>query len=215
MLQPREKISLHGPKSLDDHELLALLLGRGNRNENIFTLSRRIFSNFDREEIINQKSLTDLRKSLKIGTVQTAQIMACVELGRRFFSEKPSIKQIRSTDDLFEIVSNMKYLKKEYLRGLYLNTRYKIIHDEIISIGSLDANILHPRDIFRPAIEYNAYAVIMAHNHPSGDFSPSRSDIETTKIISQIGDLLQIPLLDHLIVGSEGYYSFNKFNKLA
>lgn len=215
MLQPREKIAQFGPKSLDDHELLAILLGRGNRNENIFTLSRRVFSNFDREEIINQQSLIKLQKSLKIGTVQTAQIMACVELGRRFFSEKPSTKQIRSTADVFEIVSNMKYLKKEYLRGLYLNTRYKIIHDEIISIGSLDANILHPRDIFRPAIEYNAYAVIIAHNHPSGDCSPSRSDIETTKIINQIGDLLQIPLLDHLIIGSEGYYSFNEFNKLS
>ncbi len=214
MLQPREKIAKYGPKSLDDHELLALLLGRGNKNENIFTLSRRIFGNFDREEILHQQSLQTLQSSLKIGPVQTAQIMACVELGKRFFGQKTSFKQIRSTEDVYEIVKNMKYLKKEYLRGLYLNTRYKIIHDEIISIGSLDANILHPRDIFRPAIEYNAYAIIIAHNHPSGDALPSQSDISTTKILRQVGDLLQIPLLDHLIVGSDSYYSFNKFNKL-
>jgi len=99
----------------------------------------------------------------------------------------------------------MQYLKKEHVRALYLNSRYKIIHNEIISIGSLDANIVHPREVFRPAIEYGAYAIILAHNHPSGSPSPSSADIEITAKIRKAGDLIQIPLLEHLVIGENAY----------
>lgn len=138
--------------------------------------------------------------------------MACVELGKRLFQKPSSMRQIKTVDDLYQIVMNMRFLKKEYVRGLYVNTRNRIIHDEVISIGSLDANILHPREIFRPAIEYGAYAIIIAHNHPSGDPQPSPSDLKVTQKLSQIAQLLQIPLLDHIIVGEEGYFSFNREN---
>jgi DNA repair protein RadC len=104
----------------------------------------------------------------------------------------------------------MQYLKKEYLRGLYINSRFRIIHDEIISIGSLDSNVLHPREIYRPAIEYGAYAIILAHNHPSGDCKPSQSDINVSKKLQEIGNLLQIPLMDHLIVGENSYTSLKR-----
>lgn len=209
---PREKLNIKGPEGLEDHELMSLLICRGNKNENVFQISKRLFKDFDREELLTQKNPRIFQNSLNIGAVQTSQIMACIELGRRFFAVKASNLQIRSTEDVYEIVKNMQYLKKEYLRGLYINTRYRIIHDEILSIGSLDSSILHPRDIFRPALEYNAYGVILAHNHPSGEIEPSSSDIETTKQVIHAGTLLQIPLMDHIIVGSENYFSFNKNN---
>ncbi len=207
---PREKLRIKGPEGLEDHELMSLLICRGNKNENVFQISKRLFKDFDREELLAQKNPRIFQNSLNIGPVQASQIMACIELGRRFFAGKSSNLQIRSTEDVYEIVKSMQYLKKEYLRGLYINTRYRIIHDEILSIGSLDSSILHPRDIFRPALEYNAYGVILAHNHPSGEIEPSSSDIETTKQVIHAGTLLQIPLMDHIIVGSDSYFSFNK-----
>ncbi len=207
---PREKMEQKGPADLEDHELLSILLCRGNQNENVFQLSKRLLKNFDREEILNQKDLAVFRENLNVGAVQASQIMACIELGKRFFSQKSSQLHIRNTGDVYEIVRNMQYLKKEYLRGLYLNTRYRIIHDEILSIGGLDSSMLHPRDVFRPAMEYNAYGVILAHNHPSGECWPSAADVETTRIIIKAGDLLQIPLMDHIIVGGASYFSFSK-----
>lgn len=207
---PREKLKTKGPEALEDHELLSLLLCRGSHNENVFQISKRLMKHFDREELICRKNPDDLCRSLNIGPVQASQIMACIELGKRMFGQKTSNLQIRSTNDAYETVKSMQYLKKEYLRGLYLNTRYRIIHDEILSIGGLDSSILHPREVFRPALEYNAYAVILAHNHPSGECDPSAADIETTAVIEKAGDLLQIPLMDHIIVGGATYYSFAK-----
>lgn len=208
--KPREKLKNGNPQTLEDHELLAIILARGNFKENVFDLSRRLLKGFDREELINEKNLAKLQSSLKIGFVQACQIMASIELGKRFFSQKPGSRQIRDTSDAYEVVKNMQFLQKEYVRGLYLNSRYKIIHDEIITIGSLDANILHPREVFRPAVEYGAYAIILAHNHPSGDPNPSKSDLEVSRKLLRAGNLLQMPLLDHLIVGHNSYISLNK-----
>lgn len=205
--KPREKLKNLGPEHLDDHELLAVVLGKGSVKENVFDLARRLFQGFDREEIINQKNLDILQSSLKTGFVQTCQLMAAIELGKRFFKESPFKRQIQSLKDIYEQVKNMQYLQKEYLRGLYLNTRYRVIHDEIITIGSLDSNIVHPREIFRPAIEYGAFAIILAHNHPSGDCTPSKSDQEINQKLQQIGNLLQIPILEHIIIGGNSFRS--------
>lgn len=208
--KPREKLKYNGPENLEDHELLAIILARGNIRENVFDLSRRLLQKFDREELLHEKKLEQLQTNLKLGFVQTCQLMACIELGKRFFQNSSSPRQIQVTEDAYQILKNMQYLQKEYVRGLYVNTRYKVIHDEIITIGSLDANVLHPREIFRPAIEYGAYALIIAHNHPSGDPTPSRADIAVSKKLVQAGALLQIPLLDHIIIGENSYVSLNR-----
>lgn len=207
---PREKLEKYGVQKLEDHELLSVILSRGSTKESVFDLSRRLLSGFDREEIINERDIRKLQANFRIGYVQAGQIMAAIELGRRFFRNIPSNRQISTTNDAYELVKNMQYLKKEYVRGLYINTRYHVIHNEIISIGSLDANILHPREIFKPAIEYSAYAVILVHNHPSGDPNPSNADLEISNKLIEIGNLLQIPLIDHLIIGENSYYSFGK-----
>lgn len=206
---PREKLKKYGPALLEDHELLSLIIGRGTKKESVFSIAQRLFKGFDREEILMEKNAAKFQKNFNISPVQTSQIMGCIELGRRMFQKPPTNRQIQKIEDAYNIVSNMQYLKKEYVRGLYVNTRNRIIHDEIISIGSLDANILHPREIFRPAIEYGAYAVIIAHNHPSGDPKPSDSDLKITGKLLQVSELLQIPLLDHIIVGENSYFSFS------
>lgn len=209
-IMPREKLAAHGPEALEDHELLSVIIGKGTQKESVFALAQRLFGSFDREEIMTLKNFQRFRERFSLPPVRAAQIMACVELGKRLFQQPASMRQIRTVEDLHQLVNNMQFLKKEYVRGLYVNTRNRIIHDEIISIGSLDANILHPREIFRPAIEYGAYAIIIAHNHPSGDPEPSRSDRTATRELLKIAELLQIPLLDHIIVGKGSYFSFSQ-----
>jgi DNA repair protein RadC len=207
---PREKMAKFGARELDDHELLSVILSSGNASENVFDISRRIMDGFDREQLIHERDLVHLKQELRIGTVHTARIMAAMELGKRLFGAASSRNYIRNHQDLYSLLHNMQFLKKEYLRGLYLNTRNVVIRNEIISIGSLDANIIHPREIFKPAIEYSAYSIVIAHNHPSGDSSPSEADISITKKLVEIGNMLQIPILDHIIIGEESYYSFDE-----
>lgn len=127
-------------------------------------------------------------------------------------SQSGSKKQIllKNSDQAFAILKDMKNLKKEHLRGLFINSRYFLIHDEVISMGTLNTNIVHPREIFRPAIEHNAYAIILAHNHPSGECTPSQKDLEMTAKIDEAGKILQIPILDHLIIAENGYFSLHK-----
>ncbi len=213
-MKPREKIILNGPKDLSDEEIISLLLGHGSRKENVFQISKRLMENFEYEEILNAKYPQELQKTLHLGLNQSAKIMAAVELGRRIFDGSKSQKTIHNADDAYGLLKNMHFLQKEHVRGLYLNTRYHLIHDEIISIGSLDANILHPREVLRPAIEYGAYGFILAHNHPSGDPMPSEADLKVTQKLLKLGNELQIPLFDHLVIGESSYTSIKRHMKI-
>ncbi len=204
---PREKLKNMGVESLEDHELLSIVFGKGNSKESVFNISKRIFKGFAKDDFLNERNLNELQDRLKLGFVHSCQLMACIELGKRFFSESIVNKRIQSLQDAYLIFENMQYLSKEHMKGIYLNTRYKVIHEEVITIGSLDANIIHPREVFRPAIESGAYALLVAHNHPSGDNTPSDSDIEVTKKLKAAGELLQIPLLDHLVIGKGSFTS--------
>jgi DNA repair protein RadC len=204
-----------GPAKLEDHELISIILSKGTAKESVFNQAKRIMGGYDREELIAENNLDRLRQNLKLGFVQTCRLMAAIELGKRFFLKPQHIRKIQSADDAYQLLRNMQYLSKEYVRGLYLNSRRQVIHDEVISIGSLDGNILHPREIFRPAVDYGACGIILAHNHPSGDSTPSQSDISVTKKLLEAAKILQIPLLDHLIIGHDSYTSFNKKGFMA
>lgn len=208
--KPREKLALYGPKAMEDHELFEIILGRGTKKENVFHLVERILKTFNRDELLNIQEVKTFQEFFGTGFVQSCQLISVFEIGKRLLKSETSSNIFRSSEQVYERVKDMQSLKKEYVRGLYLNTRYKLIHDEIISIGSLDSNVLHPREVFRPAIEYGAYAVIIIHNHPSGDPTPSQEDITATQTLMKIGNILKIPLLDHLIIGKERYTSLNK-----
>ncbi|HYC83109.1 MAG TPA: DNA repair protein RadC, partial [Candidatus Paceibacterota bacterium] len=176
--------------------------------EDVMSMSRRILKEYGDRTF---KSLTDPKRSaheLGIPLVKAMQLVACSELGRRYFSRRSgSLPVVRTAAEAFEQLKDMASLNREHLRGLYLNSHYQVIHDEVVSIGTVDVNITHPREVFRPALEYGAAAVIIAHNHPSGMLKPSDQDIAVTEQLVEAGKVLGIRLLDHLIISADGFAS--------
>ncbi len=206
--KPRERLMRHGVETLSTPELLAVVLNTGTRKEEILSMCTRVMKEYGEKSIMSQKNPAVLSRDLDIPAVKAVQIVACAELGRRFFEKNGAASPvIRTARDVFGYVSDMRGLSKEHLRGIYLNTHYKMIHDEIISIGTVDANIVHPREIFKPALEYSAAAVILVHNHPSGNTKPSATDIDITKQLVHAGRLLGIDLIDHVIVAGNSFIS--------
>jgi DNA repair protein RadC len=206
--KPREKMRKNGPGTLSMAELWAIILNVGTKKEGVLDMSSRIIKEYGERSIINERNPEQLAQTLDIPIGKAHQVIATIELGRRMFERNPSgAKIIRTAHDVYEYTKNMWDLPKEHLRGIYLNSHYKVIHDEIISIGTIDANIIHPREVFRPALEYAAAAVILVHNHPSGNLEPSEADIIVTKQLLQAGSLLGIDLIDHVIVSPRGFDS--------
>ncbi|MFH1246322.1 MAG: DNA repair protein RadC [Candidatus Liptonbacteria bacterium] len=206
--KPREKLAKYGPGALSIHELIAILLGTGTKKENVLAMSSRLLKEYGEKTIINQRDPKRLSKSLNIPLIKATQIIAALELGRRFF--KPASGGalfLRTPEQVYEYLKDMRQLPKEHLRGLYLNAHYQLMHDEVISIGSLTSNIIHPREVFKPAFEYSSTALILAHNHPSGVSLPSEADISITKQLIEAGKILGIALLDHLIVTQKKFVS--------
>lgn len=206
--KPREKLLKYGSGSLSASELIAIVLNVGTKKEGVLAMSNRILKEYGEKSIINQSNPKILNDELDIPIIKACQIVACFELGRRFFRKRTGgAITIRTAKQAFQYLFDMRDLPKEQLRGLYLNSRYRLIHDEVISVGSLTANIIHPREIFKPAIEYSAAAIIIAHNHPSGSSKPTKSDLEVTAQIVKAGEILGIDLLDHIIIAKNKFTS--------
>ena len=209
--RPREKLIKNGPKTLSDSELLAIILRTGNKRENVLNVANKLFSKHNVKSL-SRLGIGTLKKELGIGDAKACQIVACFELGRRLarFKEdkKPSIKNAKDIAKIF--IPEMSSLKKEHFKGIYLDSRKKIIKEETIFIGSLNESVIHPREIFQIALNENAAALILIHNHPSGDPKPSGQDIEITKELIKAGDILGIPVLDHIIIGDKKYFSMRE-----
>ncbi len=209
--KPREKLNMLGPSSLSVAELVAVLLGVGTRKEEVMSMAERILKEYGEKAIVNEKSPKKLSEVVDIPIGKAAQIIAALEIGRRFFSEKygkPAF--VKTSAQAYEYLKPIGSLKKEQLRALYLNSRYQIIHDEVISVGSLTANIVHPREVFQPAVENGAAAIIIAHNHPSGSLEPTTEDISVTSQLVDGGRILGIEVLDHLVITAKNYSSILK-----
>lgn len=206
--RPREKLLKYGAQDLSAAELLAVILGIGTRKEEVLSMTSRILKEYGENNISNQKDAKILSSELDIPLIKACQIVACFELGRRFFKQEKGQKiTIRTARQVYEYLKDMRDLKKEQLRGLYLNSRYKLIHDEVISIGTLTSNIVHPREVFKPALEYSAAAIIIAHNHPSGSIKPSQGDIQITNQLLKASKIIGIDLLDHVIIAGNKFIS--------
>lgn len=209
--RPREKLIKHGARTLTNSELLAIILRTGNKKENVLELSNKFFRKYNLKSLSRLK-ISTLKKQLGIGDVKAGQIIACFELGKRLsaFKEdkRPIIKNAKDVAELF--IPEMNTLEKEYFKGIYLDSRKRIIKQETIFIGSLNESVVHPREIFKIALDENAAAIILLHNHPSGDPLPSSFDIEITKELIKAGDLLGIQVLDHIIIGGEKYVSLKE-----
>lgn len=208
--RPREKMLKIGARALSTTELVAVILGTGTKKEDLLSMSGRIIREYGERSLASAIDPNVMSADLQIPLVKAMQIVACAELGKRFFKRsRGGIESVRTARDVFEYLKDMRPLGKEHLRGLYLDHHYRIIHDEVISIGTIDTNIVHPREVFKPALEYSAVAIILAHNHPSGNAKPSAADIAITKQLVESGKLMGIQLLDHVIITEGGAWSIN------
>jgi DNA repair protein RadC len=206
--KPRERLIKSGPGALSVAELLAIILGTGTVKEEVLAMASRIIKEYGEKSILSRTDVAALAKELDIPALKAAQIVAAGELGRRFYKRASTGSAIiRTAEDVYSYVGDMRSLPKEHLRGLYLNAHFQVIHDEVISIGTLDANLVHPREVFKPALAYSAAGIILVHNHPSGLSTPSSLDFEVTRQVAEAGRLLGIDLIDHVIVTESGYTS--------
>ncbi len=206
--KPREKMISRGASELSSAELLAIILNTGDKKEGVLELSSRLLKEYGEKAIISQSNPEKLSKELNVPIVKACQIVACFELGRRFFQKKPhGSVTIRTAKQAFEHLKEMGNLGKENFRGLYLNSRYQLVHDEVISVGSLTSSLVHPREVFKPAFEYSAVAVVIAHNHPSGSLKVTPADLEVTANLVEAGRVLGIDVLDHLIIAGSKFIS--------
>jgi len=206
--KPREKLLAAGPSNLSVAELIAILFGVGTKKEDVLAMSQRIVKEYGEKTIVDETNPANLAKAADIPLIKACQIVAGFELGRRYFQKQAGQAAfVRNANQAYHYLKGMGHSKKEQLRGLYLNSRYQVVRDEVISVGSLTSNIIHPREVFQPAIEYGAAALIIAHNHPSGSLQPTDADIKITRTIIDAGKLLGIDVLDHLIITSNRYVS--------
>ncbi|OGK19014.1 hypothetical protein A3D80_03490 [Candidatus Roizmanbacteria bacterium RIFCSPHIGHO2_02_FULL_40_13b] len=206
--QPREKLFEKGPRALHDFELLAILLRTGYKGQNVISVAKRILKTLSFMDIaaMDPKEIAKLKG---VGTSRASIISASLEIAKRIFKNDPSIK-ITTPGDVIKVVGDIRHKKKEHFVALYLDARNQLITTETISIGTLNASIVHPRDVFAPALKHNAASIIIVHNHPSGDPEPSHDDELVTKRIIEAGKILGIEMADHIIVSSSKYVSFKE-----
>lgn len=206
--KPREKMLTAGPAVLSVSELLAIIFGTGSKKEDVLAMASRIVKEYGERILSRQTNAATLSQELDIPLQKAMQVVACAELGKRFFTENPSASPIiRTPREVFDYLKDMRDLPREHMRGIYLNSHHKIIHDEVVFIGTVNSSLIHPREVFKPAIEYSAAAVILAHNHPSNDITPSQADIEVTKQLIAAGKLIGIHLIDHVIISKDSFVS--------
>ncbi len=206
--KPREKMISQGPGVLSIVELVAVIMNTGTVKEDVLSMSSRVIREYGEKSFSSLDNPKKISEELDIPLVKACQIVASSELGRRFY-KRPGGRNvaIRNAKDVSAYAREMHDLPKEHLRGIYLNNHHKVVHDEVLSMGTLDANLIHPREVFKPAVEYGASAVILVHNHPSGVVTPSTADIEITKQLVEAGKIMGISLVDHVIVGKGKYAS--------
>lgn len=213
--RPRERLWKYGPEVLSNAELLAIIIRTGNRNETALALAQRMLSELGQGEGLSflvDATVEELTKVKGISMAKACAIKAAVELGKRIGGIKSIDKVfIRSPRDVANLLMNeMRYLKKEYFRTIQLNVKNQVLAVEDISVGSLNSSIVHPREVFKGPIRRSSAAIILVHNHPSGDPSPSREDIEVTRRLYEAGKLLGIDVLDHIIIGDGIYTSLKE-----
>ena len=206
------RLKRNGPEVLSDAELLAIVLGRGSKEENVIDCSRRVLREQNLHYLAEQ-SLPELAKTFGDDTVKALKVSAMFELFRRTNRLKVQgfATKIQSAEDVYHYFADrLAEKKKEYFYALCLDTKNRIISETLVSVGILDASLIHPREVFNPAVKASCHAVILVHNHPSGEAEASAADIEVTKMLYNAGDIIGISILDHIIIGKNGYSSMKE-----
>ncbi len=215
--RPRERLLKLGTEALSTQEVLALILGRGIKGESVWVTAQNLLTTFGSLKSIANASITELRQVKGIGLAKATQIKAAFELAKRLDHSSDQISgiKVKSPEDVIRVVKNkLKGKKKEHFLVLSLDTRNHPVDIQTISIGSLDSSIVHPREVFKEAISSCAASVVFVHNHPSGDPEPSEEDIKLTKRLVEVGEIMGIDVLDHVIVCDSHYLSMKAKNLL-
>jgi DNA repair protein RadC len=210
--KPREKLMVKGKSVLSDAELIAILIGSGSRNESAVDLSKRILASVDCNlNVLGKLSIVQLMHFKGIGEAKAISIIAAMELGRRRREEEVvDLKKITSSKIVFEIMQPIiGELPHEEFWILFLNNSNKVLSKSQLSKGGITGTVVDVRLVFKMALEQNATSLLLVHNHPSGSLQPSDADISITKKMKTAGQQLDIPVLDHIIIAENGYYSFN------
>lgn len=208
--RPREKLLARGPAVLTDAELLALLIGSGTRERDALAIAADIHSHIGLPGAA-PPPLGDLAALDGVGLKRAATILAALELGRRrALSPESDPPAITGPGDVFVLARDIRERRREHFLVLYLDARHRVQHAEVISIGTLNASIVHPREVYSPAIARPAASIVLCHNHPSGETTPSDDDVAITRRLVQSGELLGIPVLDHVVVSRTGWTSFRE-----
>lgn len=210
--RPRERFRKYGPESLSNQDLLAILLRTGTKNESVIQLSQRLLIHFEGLRMLKDATLEELTKIKGVGEAKAIQLLAAVELGRRISNITQDERYVIRTpqDGANYLMEEMRFLTQEHFVCLYLNTKNQVLHKQTVFIGSLNASIVHPREVFKEALRRSAASIICLHNHPSGDPSPSREDIEVTRRLAECGKIIGIEMLDHIIIGDKKYVSMKE-----
>lgn len=210
--RPREKFLLKGKSSLSDSELLAIIMGSGNRNETAVELARKILTSVNNNwHQLSLLSVKDLIKFKGIGEAKAISIATALEIGRRRSSQEiPEKPMISKSNEAYQILKNqLSDLRTEEFWAIFLNQSNKVLHTSQLTQGGINQSIVDVRVLFKIALDHFSTGIIIAHNHPSGNLKPSREDIEITQKIKEGGGLLNIQLLDHLIITQNSYLSFS------
>ena len=207
---PREKLIEKGSENLTNSELLSVILGIGSKKENVFNLSARLIQNYGNPSYYGKRTFEQIKNLWNVSTTHACKILALMELGKRLFGQNSKKIMFRNPKTAAKYFADMRTCPKEQFRALFLSTQNTLLADEIVSIGTLDRSIVHPRDLFRLAYIHNAASIIIAHNHPSGNPFPSEEDIYLTKLLKDSSEILKLPILDHIIIGENSYFSFEE-----
>lgn len=208
--RPRERMEMLGAEKLSDQELLAILLSTGSREGSALDLAEQLLQRYQGLTGLQQATLAELMEQKGIGTAKATTIAAAVELGKRISTSVNGYRPVieGSADAARILQGRMRGLDREHFFVLFLNPKHAVLGMETVSIGTLSSSLVHPREVFKQAIKRSASAVILAHNHPSGSCEPSKEDLQVTKRLKDVGELVGIEVIDHLIIGEDKYYSF-------
>jgi len=208
--RPREKLVRYGSDKLNNSELLAIILSSGIKGENAIELAKKILKKFSKDKLAFV-CFNDLKKIAGLGITKITRILACLELGRRLFKDKKTLL-LMSPQEVWQALSDISDKKKEHFVAFFLDIKNQVIKREIISIGTLNLSLIHPREVFEPAIRNFSAQIILAHNHPSDDPQPSSDDIKLTEQLIEAGKILGIEIIDHVIVTKNNFKSFKEDN---
>ena len=208
--RPRERLEKQGSQSLTNAQLLALILKSGTKKENILDLSEHLLAKHTLSGLLNA-SLAELEEEHGIGRAKACQILALAELSKRTNSTSTVKKRINCASDVASLfLPKLSLLNQEHVISLHLDTKNNLLSEQLVTKGTLNESLIHPREVFHGAIKNLASAVIIMHNHPSGDPTPSESDLKVTKILEKTGDLIGITFLDHIIIGKNSFWSWKE-----